>query len=417
MKTILLVNVCFVLITAICCSDAKNKKNTNKLSEIELKYSNLITSTIKSDDLLSIDIDKLENKIYRLSELFSSIKYIPLETKKESLIGRIRHIELINDTIYILDASSSKCLFIFSLDGKFIRRIGEVGRGPGEFISPSDFTIDVKNHEIYIIDSYIQKINIYSTSGKFKRMIKYKADVRSNYIEYKNGQLYLDARMPKNAGFRYLLRRIDNSGNELNRWFNVPEYNKGWNMTYYIGGSGTLYSAPQDIKYTELFMDTIFSITSLGIKPFIAIQTENYLTPKHLTEILKDNPGRSFDIGIYMMKENLVWCIHNYIENDDVILFQYNIKNTRKYIYISKKSMKPLLFGGIIDDLTFKDNSKPDVMPILFSGSEKIVIGQIYNTEVFQSKIRSYNSNLLDSEKNAILNAQLITSNPILCKR
>jgi len=51
------------------------------------------------------------------------------------------------------------CLFEFDSEGKFIKKIGRQGQGPGEFMTPIAFCFD-KDGNLYIADSKTHRISI-----------------------------------------------------------------------------------------------------------------------------------------------------------------------------------------------------------------------------------------------------------------
>jgi len=107
-----------------------------------------------------------ENSVTELqtSKLLDDIEYIPLETKEECLIGKVEKMQCLNNTIYILDAKNTKKLFVFDLTGKYKFCIDNYGRGPEEYSSIMDFSVDKKTGNIYILD-FPLKISEYDTSG------------------------------------------------------------------------------------------------------------------------------------------------------------------------------------------------------------------------------------------------------------
>jgi len=60
-----------------------------------------------------------------------SVKYIPLETNNSCLIADASFVSLYDE--FILVADSKHNVFLFDLNGKFIRKIGIKGKGPGEY--------------------------------------------------------------------------------------------------------------------------------------------------------------------------------------------------------------------------------------------------------------------------------------------
>lgn len=108
--------------------------------------------------------------------IYESVRIVPLETNEHSFFGGVSVMNIINDTAYILDSRGIKGLLRFTINGKFIDKIGSVGQGPGEYVSPQNFF--VFRDLICIIDNSQQKILCYSRDGKFveERRIPFYAD-------------------------------------------------------------------------------------------------------------------------------------------------------------------------------------------------------------------------------------------------
>jgi hypothetical protein len=85
-------------------------------------------------------------RITDLSEIVSDIKYIPLETSKNSLVGEMVRVNYEKGRIYINDRSDS--VKIFDYDGKFLRNFGRRGRGPQEYGFLEIFYVTPQNLEL-----------------------------------------------------------------------------------------------------------------------------------------------------------------------------------------------------------------------------------------------------------------------------
>ncbi|MEA1876649.1 MAG: 6-bladed beta-propeller [Bacteroidota bacterium] len=109
---------------------------------------------------------------YPLSRIGESIEYIPLETTPSCLIGPAHNYryKIVRDTIYL--TRSGHPVYVFDLNGKFVRRIGQVGKGPQEFVDVTSFAIDKNENRIWISDRKVGKILIYSTDGSFVSQFK-----------------------------------------------------------------------------------------------------------------------------------------------------------------------------------------------------------------------------------------------------
>ena len=82
--------------------------------------------------------DKIDSKIYFKSvegnklDIDIELKFIPLETIDNNLIGNISQIAIYKDKIFVLDRFYSKRLYAFKTDGTYIGQIGNQGNGPGD---------------------------------------------------------------------------------------------------------------------------------------------------------------------------------------------------------------------------------------------------------------------------------------------
>ena len=109
----------------------------------------------------------------KLSSMLSFFDITPLETNDDCLISDIDVIKKRNGKYYI--QSGRKYLHAFDENGKFLRRIGNIGGGPGEYTLLSDFDVDKEN--IYLLT--VKKIYVYNLEGEFQKEIPLKENVRT----------------------------------------------------------------------------------------------------------------------------------------------------------------------------------------------------------------------------------------------
>lgn len=209
-----------------------------------------ISNTSVNNNLIKIDIDEqdYENTVF-YSDLFKSVSLVPLETNKNCLIGNIDEIELYNDTIYILDTSIGKALYAFDKNGNFLKKIGMLGKGPGEYFHPKSFTIDNYTKQIKILDD--RKLLIFSINGNFQKEIPISLYDSPRYVKSVNGITYFDHQMFQGRTSSYLLNSIDSTGHILKRWLPYKEYNKG--LTLPFGTKNHLVNTYYDIKFIQPF--------------------------------------------------------------------------------------------------------------------------------------------------------------------
>jgi hypothetical protein len=100
-------------------------------------------------DFESITIIKKE--AIEISKIGGIERAIKLETTEDSVIGNIDKLIIgKNSEIFIGDYFSSKKIFRFTRDGKFMNFYGRIGQGPGEYVQIMGFTIDAADNIILL---------------------------------------------------------------------------------------------------------------------------------------------------------------------------------------------------------------------------------------------------------------------------
>jgi hypothetical protein len=124
---------------------------------------------IKEDSIITVT-SFAEAKPLNISDLVSEQKYVLLSTQEDALFKRVDKMIAKNDRFYLFDHLSESGVLIFDQEGKFIRKVGEVGEGPQQIKGISDFQITDKG-EIQILDKIGKSIDIYSAEGLWKEKI------------------------------------------------------------------------------------------------------------------------------------------------------------------------------------------------------------------------------------------------------
>ena len=105
----------------------------------------------KQGNFPEIPVDIVNNTVLHipLSEIAETITAIELELTDESLINqqRIQRIIQSNDLIFIAQSAN---ILVFKNNGKFVRSIGSIGQGPGEYISIWNIAIDETKESLFV---------------------------------------------------------------------------------------------------------------------------------------------------------------------------------------------------------------------------------------------------------------------------
>ena len=105
--------------------------------------------------------------VYQIADLE---KVIPLETVGDALVGEIDKLEMDDNHIVILD-KRMRAVWLFGIDGKFIRRIGRLGNGPKEYVSLDDMCFDKESGTVWIWDRVKQVMLEYDLSGELLKEV------------------------------------------------------------------------------------------------------------------------------------------------------------------------------------------------------------------------------------------------------
>ena len=87
-----------------------------------------------------------------MDELFSRVEVVPFEDHNDScLLMRLTRVLPYKDKIYVVDRRRPAC-YVFDQNGNFVRQIGRMGNGPGEYFLIEDCIIDEGQQEIILLD-------------------------------------------------------------------------------------------------------------------------------------------------------------------------------------------------------------------------------------------------------------------------
>ena len=107
-----------------------------------------------------------------LVELVSSIEIIPLETDSVHIIGSQKDL-IVSDDSYIISDASNGNIFRYSLDGRYLNRIGKAGRGPEEYTHINN--VQLVDSLLYVFSNPSKEL-VYSLDGEFLSSTVYRND-------------------------------------------------------------------------------------------------------------------------------------------------------------------------------------------------------------------------------------------------
>lgn len=146
-----------LLVLILLFTSCKNGQKSNQA------YGSNAADTICASETpqgpFTIHIDDLSVPLYdtlRLGELVESVRYIPLETTIESTLGLIRDIHYNNGCFYVTYGENmmNTRLKAFDKEGKYIREMYTIGRGPNEIVNPLPRMVYNDSKNQILVQSY-----------------------------------------------------------------------------------------------------------------------------------------------------------------------------------------------------------------------------------------------------------------------
>jgi len=300
---------------------------------------------------LGIDIERGLQNLTRLkaSDFGKTIRFIPLETPDEGLVGRNPVIKVLRN--YIIIETQRNCLLFDKKGGRFIAEIGQFGQGPQDFTDAYSWT-DEKEEFLYFRRRPNQLIK-YDMNGKFCGNIVFSSPpgLASYYVFTGNNIIgYFNEIMQNNP---YTLGIFDKEGllkdtipplftrlqpqdlgvegigaisvhrgrikGKTNSGFITIDYKDGISQIY-PANSERLWKNTGNIRFKENFVDTIFTFSEGKLFPTFIFNTGKYHWP------IKDINSKQYTnerIYIEFVYENdthiFFQCIRGIFSNEQII--------------------------------------------------------------------------------------------------
>ncbi len=262
------------------CFMKKNLINSNLLMTLIVFYcfgcTSMPNTKQQNSEIYKIDIEESFNdkRVFPLSEIADTIKYIRLITPPGIIISSARKFVVENNFIIL---KSKGVIHQFNIKGEYVRQIGKKGKGPGEYVSAGDFFIDTCKREIAI--SHYPQISYYKYNGDFVRKIK----VPAPEITYIDDILWT----AKDALGLYKHRLVGLNQN-LDTIATIPNYtfynlNRGQvvGQKSKIASSFYTYKGCAFFKGTE-YNDTVWRINSTNQVPHLIMGMGKLKLPRKL---------------------------------------------------------------------------------------------------------------------------------------
>jgi hypothetical protein len=320
-------------------------------------------STSNKIETVFINPDDAEK--IQLSSFIDSVKYIKLQTDSTCLTGVISDIMIKEKYIYINDMSKNSIL-IFDKQGKFISSLDKKGKGEGEYMMISAFTVDSSEHYITILDGIKNKLLTY-TNLNFSFVKEESAyHISSNTVKWHEGFLYhsthrldniIDSTTKESTNADVIVCK----GNKLVKTL-FPKKIFTNNNYYSVYPESFIINDKNELFASIMFDNSFYKIKQLEAIPILKVNftgkgiDNNEISLSSTEEQIKfisspTNYGKAMLPFLTINNDNILsfsYCVNIGKDANDEYSFPIEFRN---YIYF-KKSRKSFHAKNIINDIT-----------------------------------------------------------------
>lgn len=370
----------------------------------ELKGQVRLTNSINILKTIRIRNPNKDSTIF-LSEFANEVKIIPLEFNLQCILGVIKKIIIVDNSILIHDSQNNEGIFRFDMNGKFICRIGKLGKGPQEHNTLTDFSINPDTKNIYIYSNTQRKVMEYSLNNIFIKETS--LNFASENMEFKNNFFYMYRENPQlYESYNLIIKDMD--GKTVARYFKSENGKRTRSMK--------VFSIQQNhLLFNPSLNDTVYILkgTNLEYAYLIdygkhAIKTEDRLAlmewSNNVLKILNEN--------------HYISGINNILKINDTLFFTYVYQNIENRAFYNIKTGELVHSYSMMDDLTWFSFSNP------ISQTEDSFVA-IYDPNSIENNIKNINyhsGKLIPTEKakaaiaklNSIKQSNIDSMNPFV---
>ena len=287
-------------------------------------------------------------KDFLIASSFKNIHMIQLEATEESLISDIKRVVDVDGKVYVLTRTNE----IYCFDratGKYIRTIGRLGEGPGEYVSAMDICYDEKEKCICVVDYYKGAIHNYSLDGRFlgDRQLDKDTAEGVNLTVYADcapdGNMLLSLCMPPQKPSRdyvYMMLRPDGTSTGVDVFSPVRS-----KIAQVEVSRHPIAKSEDGLRFFKFMNDTIFTLSGDEVVPFCKLNLGRKMIPKDVLAKMGPyedvNAGKLYQSG-YSLPLFELYEDKNYI----LVLTKPLTLQGRENYLINKKTLEGIHIKG-----------------------------------------------------------------------
>ena len=337
------------------------------------------SAVISTDkNVYNVSIDQCKDNIdLKLSDLISECRLIPLETTDESVLNQNLRIIALANIFLVGDISG---IYKFTQEGKFIRKLLNVGRGPSDIPQSYTYFVNEKNNQIILNGRYQnEELRVYDYKAeKFLDPIKKAVPGYWGEFTIYNDSLILASLNPVLADSSLYELFLQNFRGQI-----VSSIAKGRKMMSTRKGETVqrlqVCIGKPDTYVHYIYDDTLFKYNDNKLTPYV---------------IVSYNTSRTFLRGTYS-QEGERWLNYPSVQNSKFMLFYeltflgttpnqmagVSFNYTQNYFFLKKSNSSLSRIRTYTDNITGKVQEGSGDFPII--GRSSIIPGIMQGDRLF----------------------------------
>lgn len=283
-----------------------------------------------------------------IEELIADYDTIRLELSDHSILTGILQIHTMNDKLYITESNMS-IVFIYSMQGKYLSKICNQGEGPEEYIKIGSFETDPANNRLLISDSFSKRLFEYNEDGTLLKVIpldfsplRIASDISKRYIHMNSTTTgeYNTPEMKRNN-----IHIISNEGKVIRSFLkdDTPE------RLDILSACATSYSGSGELLYMPILSSTVYRIHNQEAIPEYTLNNQTgrkTITVKEKKELHfqynrnnieeAEREGYLINCGSFLSSDSLVFLDLGWNEP----LYTYYFKSEKRSLSINPEKLK-----------------------------------------------------------------------------
>ena len=300
--------------------------------------------------------------------IYSSIKFIPLETHEKSILSSPNVFGMDSNNVLVWDQDE---ILRFDIQGKFLNRVGRLGRGHGEHGRINSANYDEKEKRIYVgnMGGFIYK---YDLEGNYIGQFKISENneiLQTVRFNKQLNALVCETRKYSGEGLQVNLRIVSPDGAEKGTYLVYKDHEQ---VSRSMTRTGMLRNTSEGIMFMLPFDDKVTLLTQQGIIDTLTMDRGNFRPSRKLCE------NRDYSDELYKTK----YQIDNIVVTDKYFYLTVTMDKEQCDLLIDRHSHafihdKKYAYGSELEHLSLKgfkhvsfwpwvafDNKAVDLLPI-----------------------------------------------------